>query len=94
LLNVLVSCGYLAQTADEPPAFLPRQDIATIILADLLANIRRAGESPFLMEADLPPLPVVDAVLRTVSEARERALEGRTLRDLVLEAEARPAAEA
>ncbi len=90
LLDVLVKSGYLAETIDEPPSYLPRQDIATVKLAELLVNIRRAGESPFLKEADLPPLPVVDAAMQMAREARDRELGERTLRDLVLESEASP----
>ena len=87
LLGILVRAGYLAETADEPPAYLPCQDIATIQLSDLLAGIACAGESPFLKEEDLPPVQAVDRAVSELRVAGEQSLGGRTLRDLVLEAE-------
>jgi membrane protein len=87
LLDILLKAGYLAETADEPPAYLPRRDIATVTVAELLAGIARAGESPFLRDEDLRPVEAVDRAVTLVREARDQALEGRTLKDLVLEAE-------
>ena len=84
LLGILVKAGFLVETADEPPAYLPRQDIATVTLADLLAGIARAGETPFLREEDLPPMKAVDRAVMMAREARDQALGGCTLKDLVL----------
>jgi membrane protein len=86
LLGILVNTGYLAETADEPPAYLPCRDIATITVADLLAGIAQAGEGPFLKEGDLPPVSVVDRTVTRAREARDLALGEQTLKDLVLEA--------
>lgn len=86
LLNGLVRSGYLVPTVDDPPAYVPRRDIDTIRLSELMVSVRRAGESPFLKEADLTPLPVVDDLMCTMREARDRALGDRTLKDLVLAA--------
>lgn len=88
LLDTLVAAGYLAETAEEPPAYLPSQDISTVTVADLLAGLARAGESPYLKEEDLPAVAAVDRAVDQAREARVQSLEGRTLKDLVLEAEA------
>ena len=88
LLDILVGAGYLAETAEEPPAYLPCQDISTVTVADILAGLARAGESPYLKEEDLPAVAAVDRAVDQAREARVQSLEGRTLKDLVLEAEA------
>jgi membrane protein len=87
LLDILVGAGYLAETAEEPPAYLPCQDIATVTVADLLAGLARAGEGPYLKEEDLPAVAAVDRAVDQARQARVQSLEGRTLKDLVLEAE-------
>ena len=87
MLSILVRSGYLAETADEPPAYLPARDIDTIRLNELLAGIARAGESPFIKEEDLPPVHAVDRAVSELRVARDQALGGRTLKELVLEAE-------
>ncbi len=90
VLNLLVEEGYLVESADETPAFLPRQDIAQLRIAEVLIGIRRAGESQFLRERDLPAVAVVDEAMEAARVAREQAFEQRTLKDLVLAAEAPP----
>lgn len=84
VLNLLLDAEFLVESSDEPPSYLPRQDIAQLTVAQVLSSIRRSGESQFLREQDLPVLTAVDEVMTTVGDAGDRALDKRTLKDLVL----------
>jgi DNA-binding IscR family transcriptional regulator len=86
ILNILTKTGYLAESNDDPPAYLPLRDISTIAITDVLLHLRTAGESQFLKYDDLNILPVVDDTMSIVRTARAQALDGLTLKDLVLRA--------
>jgi membrane protein len=85
LLTLLSGSGFLEQTAGDPPAYLPRQDIETITLRDLLRAIRGADESRFLSEDRVQVPKPVGEVMDAVSNALDGALSGATLKDLVLQ---------
>jgi membrane protein len=83
LVMCLISQGYLTETNAETPALVPARDIATITLTGLLDDVREADESRFLRKQSLAALAPVDAVMERIDVARETALDGMTLRDLV-----------
>ena len=83
LVMCLIAQGYLTETNAESPALVPARDIATITLSGLLDDVREADESRFLRKQRLAALAPVDAVMERIHVAREAALDGMTLRDLL-----------
>ena len=88
MISSLADAGYLLEIAnDEPPVYLPLHDIDTIRLADLLADIRAAGESRFLSLSQLTPVQAIDSLMAGVKDSCVTALGDRTLKSLVLDAD-------
>ncbi|MBU2478024.1 MAG: hypothetical protein KKA36_02965, partial [Gammaproteobacteria bacterium] len=83
LVMSLIAQGYLTETNAETPALVPARDIATITLSGLLDDVREADESRFLRNQRLAALAPVDVVMERIHVARETALDGMTLRDLL-----------
>jgi membrane protein len=83
VLRLMVETGFLAETGDEPPAYLPRHDVATIELAELYEVVRSAGENRFLTIKSLPHQQQVEAAMAAIQRAIQAELGERTLKDLV-----------
>ncbi len=83
MLGLLLETGYLSETSDDIPAYLPRRDIDTILVADMLQVVRTAGENRFLSSVQLPHLAKVDATLDKLQAAMDGALGDLSLRQLV-----------
>jgi membrane protein len=83
VLGLLLKTGYLSETSDDTPAYLPRRDIDTISVADLLGVVRTAGENRFLSSTQIPHLNHVDATLDKIQDAIENSVGDITLRQLV-----------
>lgn len=83
LVAALIDQGYLLETNAEPPALLPARDIATIQLSELFDDVRELDESRFLRKQGLASLVAVDAVMERINSARNAALKGMTLRDML-----------
>jgi membrane protein len=93
IVEVLVRRGFLAETNDDPPGFLPARALDTITVKEVLDAIRSAEEDDSLLgPAGLPRDPQVEALLGDVDTAVGESLRDRTLRDLVTEASEAPAA--
>jgi membrane protein len=84
LLTLLKEQGFLDRTDDDPPAYLPRKDIETITLRELLVAIRGADESRFLSEDRVDVPEPVNEAMTEMSHALDRAFSDMTLKDLVL----------
>jgi membrane protein len=82
-LRLMVDSGFLAETGNEPPAYLPRQDVDTIGLAQLYEVVRSAGENRFLTIKLLPHQQQVEDVMAAIQHATRSELGERTLKDLV-----------
>jgi len=83
VLDALVGSGLMAETGDDPPAYVPARDLDHLSLADLLAAVRRAGEDKFLNADALPvSTPIADVTAR-IDAAVAGALDAATVRDLV-----------
>jgi len=83
-LDVLVDTGYL--TGLERPdgdEYLPSHAIETVMLDELLAAVRMAGEGRFLSTAQMTSQPAVDALMDEIGAACKSSLAGRTLLSLV-----------
>lgn len=85
VLRLMMDTGFVAETNEEPPAYLPRRDIETIALADLLDVVRSAGESRLLTVKSLPHQDQVEDAMESVRRAVQQQLGARTLRDLVVQ---------
>lgn len=85
VLRLMINTGFVAETNEEPPAYLPRRDIETIALADLLEVVRSAGESRLLTVKSLPHQDQVEDAMESVRRAVQQQLGARTLRDLVVQ---------
>jgi membrane protein len=83
VLELMIDAGYLSETGDEPPAYLPRQDVDTIRLADLYSVVRSAGENRFLTLKSLPHQLEVERAMSATQLAIEAQLGERTLKELV-----------
>jgi len=83
VLQLMVDAGFLSETGDEPPGYLPRRDVETITLAELYRVVRRAGENRFLSVKSLSNESVVEQAVTAAEDAVSRELGERTLRSLV-----------
>jgi membrane protein len=83
VLQLMVEAGFLSETSDEPPRYLPRRDIETITLAELYEVVRSAGEDRLLTLKTLPHQFEVEQAMGAIQRAVEGQLGNRTLKDLV-----------
>lgn len=82
-LGALASANIVVAAGEHADAFVPARDLALIGIDQLLSVVRGAGESTYLNQARLRTDPAVDELFSTLHTAREQALGGRTLRELV-----------
>jgi membrane protein len=87
VLGVMDDAGFISETGDEPPAYLPKRDIETISLAELYEVVRSTGENRFLTVKTLPHQVEVEEAMHSLQRAIEAQLGDRTLRDLVRQRE-------
>ena len=83
VLAALEQAGMLAQTGDDPPAYLPARDLGSIALSEILRAVRTAGEEQYLGPQAVPVPAEIEAMLAKVNGAIEDQVRGFTLRDLV-----------
>jgi membrane protein len=82
VLALMVDTGFLSETSDEPPAYLPRRDIETIKLVELYETVRCAGENRLLTLETLPHQSEVEQTMEAVRRAVEDQLGDRSLKEL------------
>jgi membrane protein len=82
VLDALGEQGLLAQSADEPPRYLPGRDPSLIAVSQVLATVRAAGEEHFLAPGAMPVPDVVDQVLDRARQAVEASVGETTMREL------------
>lgn len=87
VLLLMVNSGYLAETNQSPPAYLPKRDIEGIGLVELIDAVRSAGENQFLKFKALPHQEQVERTMAAVQAAVKTGLAERTLKDLVEDGE-------
>ena len=78
----LVNAGMLIRVAGEVPAYVPGQALDTLNLGDLVKEIRRAGETSYLRNENLPELKAIDELYGKIETAIGGVLEGHTLKDI------------
>ena len=84
LITNLVNAGILVRVAGEVPAYLPGQALETLNLKDLVRDIRRAGETSYLRNENLPEMKAIDELYSDIENAIDAALGNRTLKDISL----------
>lgn len=82
-IGMLEEGGFIAQTGDYPPAYLPARDIGTISMLDVLNAIRgcKADEAGV---GDKIPGPEIEALMVDIEKAIQLTLEGKQLKSLIL----------
>lgn len=89
MLGTLERRGFIAQSADDPPAYYPARDIETIRLRELVEAVRHADDKESDGFGDRPERQLVDEVMQRISGSIADALADQTVKDLVL-SRARP----
>ncbi|MBL8250112.1 MAG: YihY/virulence factor BrkB family protein [Candidatus Competibacter sp.] len=77
VVDRLQTKGFLVASDDQPPFYLPAHDIGTIRLRDIVMAMREQGETEQHADA-------VSEILNRIDAAIEQALQGQSLKDLVL----------
>jgi membrane protein len=84
ILNALERKGFILETGDEPPRYIPARDIETIKLKELIRSVRTDEEEVYSIEERFLSMCEVDDVIKRTSDAAEGALGEETIKDLVL----------
>ena len=84
VLTAIQSAGYITETADDPPHYLPARSFETITVKELLDTLRSAEEEPSLSAEILPHEAEVEKLLAHLDEAANASLRGRSLRELAM----------
>lgn len=83
VLKLMLDAGFLSETSDSPPAYLPRRDIETITLSELYEVVRSAGENRLLSLKTFPHQLEVEQAMEAVQRTVEVQLGCRTVKDPV-----------
>lgn len=75
----------LTTTIDEVTSYLPGRALETTKIKDLLDVVRASGEDRYLNPTRIPVAAGVESLISEIDAASATALQGRTLRDLVVE---------
>ena len=79
----LIKAGLLAETDQAPNALLPARDLSAIALDDVLDVVRDDYLDSINVMDRSTPFPAVHAALQDLEGGMAKALDGRSLRDLV-----------
>jgi membrane protein len=82
VLDAMSRAGFITETADDPPRFLPARAFEMITVKEMLDAVRIAEEEPRHGAESLPHEVEVEALLARLDEAMDESLRGRTLREL------------
>lgn len=84
VLTAMQRAGYISETADDPPLYLPARSFETISVKELLDTLRAAEEVPSQGADILPREAGVDKLLVRLDEAIGTSLRGSSLRELAM----------
>jgi len=82
MITNLETAGMLIRVAGEVPAYVPGQALETLSLAELVKGIRKAGETSYLRNENLPELKAIDELYGKIESAIDDTLKGQTLKDI------------
>ena len=91
VLGALEQDQLLVQSMEEPPRYLPSRDPSAILVLQVLASVRRAGEGQFLSPSGVAVAAPVDVVLGRMELALDSSVSELTIRDLAVIDAAEPA---
>jgi len=84
VLAAIQRAGYITETADDPPHYVPARSFETITVKDLLDTTRAAEEYPGMSAEVLPHEAEVERLLSGLDEAASTSLHGSNLRELAM----------
>jgi len=84
VLKPIQYAGYITETADDPPHYLPARSFETISVKELLDTVRTAEEDPGMSAEILSHEVGVESLLMLVDEAVSSSLRGSSLRELAM----------
>jgi membrane protein len=88
VLGALRQADILAQTNDDPPAYLPARDLTGFPVRSLLEAVRSAGEDRYLNPASLPAPPAVEQTIERIEQGVGALLDDLSVAQLAGPAEA------
>lgn len=84
LLRALERESIVVAAGGGSERYVPARDPGTVTVKEVLEVARAAGESHQFSLHNITSAPAVDTICRELDEAADRALDGRTLRDLAV----------
>jgi membrane protein len=84
-IELLLKKGLITETGDDQPAYLPRKDIGTITLFEIIDAVRGSNHETEFIEHRMPQIPAVANVMDGLDSAFDKQLSVRYLRDLIVE---------
>jgi membrane protein len=84
VLEAMRRAGFVTETSDEPPHYVPANSFETITVKQLLDVVRAADEEPSLNTRTLPRDPEIEKLVSRIDASVDEALQGRTLRQLAV----------
>ncbi len=93
VLTTLEDHGFLLETGDDPPAFLPAKDLEKIKLRELLSSVRIAEETSYAIEDKFMSNTKIDLIMQKVDSAIDDVLADETLKSLIVKRSAEGATE-
>jgi membrane protein len=84
VLMAIQRAGYITETAEDPPLYLPARSFETITVKEFLDTLRRAEEETSTNAEILPHEAEMEKLLARVDEAVDSALHGISLRELAM----------
>lgn len=82
VLTALQARGILATTGEEPPGWLPVQDLDRVSAKDVLDTVRTAGEAHSVNVDALPGMTAVERLVQEYDDAAGEALKGVSISEL------------
>jgi membrane protein len=84
ILTTLKGKGFIIETGDEPPRYIPARDIETIKLKELIYSVRMNEEEVYSLEERFHSMPKVDEVIRRIDDSTKKAVGEETVKSLIL----------
>jgi len=85
VLDALETSGFLIESRDNPPAYLPARDLAEVSVAELISVVRKAGEHRFLDPESLALPAAEEELLKRGEKSVLAALGDVSIRALAAE---------
>ena len=86
VLDTMRRRGFVTETTDQPPQYLPARSFETITVKELLDAVRAADEEPSLNTGTLAHEPEIEKLMTHIDASVEESLQGRTLRQVAVSA--------